>query len=1158
MVWIPAVLMIAAIICIAAHGFLVLFGAEATPGRRTAGVLNLLLAISALTALFLFASGSLIISPEYSVLLAEGTGAWIWCLTTIVLIPFAVWMALHSVRVSQQRVSHIRVTLPLGAAIGLWTVIRASQINPAPHNAFTIYCADLWSCPLLVWIILCIVDWFFTALGTRDRVYRICGAAFVVSCFALGANEKHRGRFLFADPQTLKFWWVTAWICIPLALASLTWIALRRNGAWSNRAVQITASVVAGLLGLGSAVLVTCGQKPLKFGAVVWGVWGALLLIALIRRIGSSLRNGTSRVRGENWSRPDLLELTALVLLGGCIADLSHFAEFDPSWDLALLAMAWLVLQESAMGYPLFTALGKSAQGVAAGVTAMGGRLRPKVQADAAPKGSEARASWGLFWKSVAVVVVLIAVPEFFNAGKTIVEPFTKDLPVSDAWQDQKGGDLGNAVAQRMVNTLGLLRQELLPDLLIEKSSVPAAMDQTSASQTVVAGNSLQIPGTQISIPFGFIAAPIQLPLRKILRVTVIHGTVQKDGAGYALVAESSSGQSWRVDEDEATASETCPVGSKSPAGQTKSNQAKNGASAASVPAEKEIIGQLADGLAYRITSSDAELTQRGMTSEWTAIPDFREGLRARRLYDSTLNYDDLSRAIDCFRAAIDKDPDFALAWYRLGLALELDNQPGQAVDALRQSIRANSRFVAGYLALAQALYYYETYYDPPPPSLMGYPGVSAPSLPSESKYRQSAALLQTVLSGLKERASVTERAEAYVGLCRNELYYRTQDFMQELVQYDVRRGAPRLIEQYRQFFYCKRAEYLYSKLSPALRAESRVRPNEEWVVTADGMILAHSLDNLGYEATIPKEIWRCDDPLIPSSYLKFAARFYNDALTLDPNDAEAACGLAMVRASAWKADTRPLQALAHSATAHWVRASALAGKADDLYRNLTGDEVCQHNDKLQAKYDAALSDYLQAITLDPSNPDLLNEFAYQIYEWHLESARHPQLLAYPTAQQYADALAESAKASRLTATGGARIEHRLVESTVGELDLAMGDPSSAATVLRASLQSGDSDQSGIEHPQYDEIRWDLAQAYACMGPEWKDQAGRWLSKILEAEKGREDQRFVGPPDDGFVERNLYVLQENCRYFTKAQALPKTDPACSQQQVKTAIPINER
>ena len=70
---------------------------------------------------------------------------------------------------------------------------------------------------------------------------------------------------------------------------------------------------------------------------------------------------------------------------------------------------------------------------------------------------------------------------------------------------------------------------------------------------------------------------------------------------------------------------------------------------------------------------------------------------------------DALTDAIRRFREAIGLDPAFALAHYRLGLALKQDGQPIAAAEALRTSLKANPGFVPARVALASVLYGLET-----------------------------------------------------------------------------------------------------------------------------------------------------------------------------------------------------------------------------------------------------------------------------------------------------------------------------------------------------------------------------------------------------------------------------------------------------------------
>ncbi len=116
--------------------------------------------------------------------------------------------------------------------------------------------------------------------------------------------------------------------------------------------MQICVGLVAGILRVITAALATIGEGTLYLAWIVWGVWTGLLLIGLIPRIRLRVREvGSALYSGR--SPADAVVLLGLAVLAGCIADLSHFVQIDPSWDLALIVLAWLLLQEHSTGYPL-------------------------------------------------------------------------------------------------------------------------------------------------------------------------------------------------------------------------------------------------------------------------------------------------------------------------------------------------------------------------------------------------------------------------------------------------------------------------------------------------------------------------------------------------------------------------------------------------------------------------------------------------------------------------------------------------------------------------------------------------------------------------------------------------------------------------------------
>ncbi len=87
------------------------------------------------------------------------------------------------------------------------------------------------------------------------------------------------------------------------------------------------------------------------------------------------------------------------------------------------------------------------------GVGAFGKLFRRKgTETVEAPKdGAPARGKTGVFVTSIAILFVLVAIPELFNAGKMIVEPFTDNLSTPESPKGQESTELGKAVADQMV-----------------------------------------------------------------------------------------------------------------------------------------------------------------------------------------------------------------------------------------------------------------------------------------------------------------------------------------------------------------------------------------------------------------------------------------------------------------------------------------------------------------------------------------------------------------------------------------------------------------------------------------------------------------------------------------------------------------------------------
>jgi tetratricopeptide (TPR) repeat protein len=1169
MEWVSTIVVLMAVALVMLQGYLLLVRSERKPHARFGGIVNLLLAVSALTAFLLFSAGALILSPEYGVILVQGTGAWIWACIFIVGLSIGMGLALHAARCAKSLPDRLYRLLVAASIVCLAAVARMSALNSSDPAPFRIRCYDLWWPILMVWIVVCLSDWISINIGIRSRTTRVCGAALFTTGLALLAVYRAQTlHFRYADRISLGAWRAVGLVSVPIVMALGTRIAITAQRTEAGRIKRIVIPALAGIVGLMSAAIWILGASVVT-PWIVWATWIFAIVIVGARRLYGSFRAGTLQVPdiGRPGRMDDGVSLIALFVIVASLVDISHSGRLDPRWDLAALILSWIVLLEIIAGSPLWTlhraAIDRvlNAEAPLRALTLAVGRTCRTVASRTAQSFKAAFKVDSLptaILKVVVLVICLIAIAEIPNAGKTIVQPF-EGVGLSD-----KDKDRGRAVSDRIVNTLGLIKQELQPELIVvstglkdEKNISMGAAGEEGSLQAAVKGSNVEIPGTKITLPVGFLAAPIQAPLRHLLGVRIINGSVQKSKDGYILLANSSDGKTWRAEAKPSLRLQSSSAAAVNPGG----NEMESATPVVS-DADGGEIQELADELAYQIISSDELLTRVGMTSSWHAIPDFRKGLVAWNSFLSTEDFDDLSEAIKNFRLAIQADRNFALAYYRLGLALTRDGQPGAAVASLRASLQANPKFVKAQIALADTLYYFDQYYFPLPAAL----STTMPYSDTEKGITKDEArkLFQQVIRERSHEATMSDRAAAYAGLCRGGYGVVPQG------------GGPELSAQYMEFFYCKRAEYLYSKLPVALRTENDIKAAEGWLLNEIGVILDDSAPkDRQSAASNSKEQgtpWSCgitasnvnqagvieSESFVRNTYTRSALKYYQQALLVQPEDPSIRCNAASD--SSALGDAAPMTNLAKDAGAHMsvgdgllneAKTSADAARAGRLYR-------------------AVLAEYDKAIDLAPSNIEALNNYAYAFWNWRLnwpdkKPPDGPEATMAHQAEKYAR------RATLLASNSGSRSLHTQVQSTLGEVLLAQARPEEAINILEgvvlpAKRGEGNEIASKTEvpdHPLFNEVRWDLAEAYVCANAnalhshaenyDLVAKAVTLLDRIRDTEQDREDGPFTREPDRLDASRARRV----CQWLPETAIEREPDrngPEYDMQQTESAHP----
>jgi hypothetical protein len=163
--------------------------------------------------------------------------------------------------------------------------------------------------------------------------------------------------------------------------------------------------------------------------------------------------------------------------------------------------------------------------------------------------------------KTLAGVCVLIAVSDLSHAGKTLIQPLkVSALPGRNEFGQSASerNELRQFFSERVVNTLSLfhkdLRKEIIlflqPDVEEVQGEVGFALISASDSTTLSAtalGKSEDLAFGSVKIPLGLLIAPIQGPMRWLLGVHLIDGSIQAEQHGHSLLARSTAGETWKV-----------------------------------------------------------------------------------------------------------------------------------------------------------------------------------------------------------------------------------------------------------------------------------------------------------------------------------------------------------------------------------------------------------------------------------------------------------------------------------------------------------------------------------------------------------------------------------------------------------------------------------
>ena len=1075
------------VICaLAAAGFLcfealVLSGPRRLPYPRWFP--GLLVGIAGLGLIFsiLMFRAWLVISPEFGLAMIEG-GAWAYLgiLTLILLYALSLGLLVSVIRNVFSRPNRAVWSVRASIVVVVLAYAGIQPLDPGESSAVQVLAYDLWWPPFILWLSACLVEASLTVARVENRMRRVCVHAFVAS--AVGLIAMQRPDFL--NPSTQLLWQYVALIvfCLSAGLAPLlVWWTLRRPGGTArptSRTMIVTLASCA-------VIAVTWLVWPEYQEQAAWIVWG-VAAIAVAAAIGWQVRisrreRATTVVSIPGGQR--VLMAAAVLTIAVSLLDLFYFDLVDTSLALVGNAAGWATLAEATGGgflsrcYRLLTDISRSpddSPGRAVlhwGFTnlrnALAGMLRLLGRVFAASSLA------GVLLKVAIGIVLLVALSEVPNAGTTIIGSFTAE--------SSDGKDAG--LADHLVNALHTLNEGLRSDLsdvaLVssqagsrtsksDRSFRFAAADGGTANLGAALAKQQDVPMFGVTIPVGLLVAPIQAPARWLLGVRVISGSVHKEPHNTTALARSSRGDSWSAQVGPSRQAKCTVIPNARPPAPPIATA--NGPSPAAGPSTivsdiPDAHPDLAEQLALQITTAD-ESSPAWLTRSPLALASFQCGWSAWRKFETETDLTQLAEAVKHFGEATRRDWGFSLAHYWLGRALREAHQPGAATEAFRASVAGDPEFGAGLASLAFTLYDYDTFLLWPQPAVRWFTLAQTELTHLQTKEQKRAPLIQkneaariwrTMVHAPVGRVSSRDRASASAGLCTHALSDDT-------------------VSTFLTYFYCKRADRIYATMDNSNRADADLRAGASRVAYMLGLTLESRFPEMGPVRTLG---WSCatNNGYQYGPYSRAALKYYDRAITLNPDDHYVRCQAALT-AEALGDPTR-LQALSEDFAARL----SLAGQY------LTGQHLRNEN------YETALTEYAMALERNPNSVDALNGYAYTFWASQYALSQKDPSPGESPAPSASDKEKETAKhaldyANRAVAlVDGKRPKdiEIMIQGTLGEVMLGRKEYQAA----REQLEKAYNSNSVKDHAEYNELRWDLAQALRCLARNGDDSTGK-------------------------------------------------------------------
>jgi hypothetical protein len=205
-------------------------GPEAPSSVRWMGLFTIVLAGLYLLVYSLLRSAMLVHSPEFGLVLVQGSEARFGLCLLLIGLALSAGMGWQVMCLRGGRPRRFPWLVGIGGIVGLLAAARVVSLNPDDAEPFRVYAYDLWWPPLLIWLSICLVDSGLIILRLGHFLGRMDVASVLMAGLAFWALRRPE----FGDPRSQILWSGCLLTLLPFSMGLAIWLTLHRLRAGSN------------------------------------------------------------------------------------------------------------------------------------------------------------------------------------------------------------------------------------------------------------------------------------------------------------------------------------------------------------------------------------------------------------------------------------------------------------------------------------------------------------------------------------------------------------------------------------------------------------------------------------------------------------------------------------------------------------------------------------------------------------------------------------------------------------------------------------------------------------------------------------------------------------------------------------------------------------